>query len=403
MTRFAKSESPRVMIIAGGEWQVPLIRKAKAMGCYVINSNLYPDSPGFKFADVGLVANVLDKEKNLAFAREHQPDAVITDQSDIAVPTVAYICEELGLPGIGVDMAHLFTNKYAMRSFLAEHGFPCPAYRLCGTLEEAMDFAHETGLPLILKPPQNQSSRGVLKVTAQDELPAAFAHARSHSHSGAVLVEQFIGGVEHTVEGYKSPKGCDTLAISRKNHYAHNPMVASRLLYSWEDADADYDELGQLNARLVESMGLPFGITHAEYKSFEGQFYLVEIAARGGGTKLSSHMIPLMSGVDANELLILHALGETPPLPVPEKRIIYAALDFLVFADGHVAAIDGAEDVLAHPNVIDFQLGVRPGDTVRPAADDRSRHGHIIAHAETRESLLSMLAELSALVRVTYA
>ena len=37
----------RLMIIAGGTWQVPLVKKAKELGCFVVNSNLYEDSPGF--------------------------------------------------------------------------------------------------------------------------------------------------------------------------------------------------------------------------------------------------------------------------------------------------------------------------------------------------------------------
>ena len=64
----------------------------------VVVSNLYPDSPGFEFADIGVVADVRDRERNLEIAREHHPDAIVTDQSDIAVPTVAYLCECLGLP-----------------------------------------------------------------------------------------------------------------------------------------------------------------------------------------------------------------------------------------------------------------------------------------------------------------
>ena len=55
----------RLMIIAGGTWQVPLVKKAKELGCFVVNSNLYEDSPGFKYADVTAVADVRDKEKNL--------------------------------------------------------------------------------------------------------------------------------------------------------------------------------------------------------------------------------------------------------------------------------------------------------------------------------------------------
>ena len=89
------------MVIAGGAWQCPIVKSAKKMGHFVICSNLYEDSPAFQFADVGIVADVLDKDKNLEIAREYRPDAVLTEQSDIAVPTVAYIAEQLGLKGIG--------------------------------------------------------------------------------------------------------------------------------------------------------------------------------------------------------------------------------------------------------------------------------------------------------------
>ena len=41
----------RVMVIAGGTWQVPLIKKVKSLGYEVVNSNLYEDSIGFKYAD----------------------------------------------------------------------------------------------------------------------------------------------------------------------------------------------------------------------------------------------------------------------------------------------------------------------------------------------------------------
>jgi carbamoyl-phosphate synthase large subunit len=87
----------KIMVIAGGDWQIELIKKAKAMGHYVICSNLYEVSPAFPYADACEVCNVLDKEGNLRIAQKYQPDAVISDQSDIAVPTVAYVSEKMGL------------------------------------------------------------------------------------------------------------------------------------------------------------------------------------------------------------------------------------------------------------------------------------------------------------------
>ena len=51
----------KIMVVAGGSWQCPIVKTAKEMGHYVICTNLYEDSPAFKYADAGLVANVLDK------------------------------------------------------------------------------------------------------------------------------------------------------------------------------------------------------------------------------------------------------------------------------------------------------------------------------------------------------
>ena len=42
-----------IMVIAGGDWQIELIKKAKSMGHYVICSNLYKNSKGFKYAESG--------------------------------------------------------------------------------------------------------------------------------------------------------------------------------------------------------------------------------------------------------------------------------------------------------------------------------------------------------------
>ena len=116
----------KIMVIAGGDWQIELIKKAKQMGHYVICSNLYEDSPAFPYADACEVANVLDKEKNLQIAQKYQPDAVISDQSDIAVPTVAYVNEKMGLRGIGTDKADIFTDKTLMRQRCKEAGLPVP-------------------------------------------------------------------------------------------------------------------------------------------------------------------------------------------------------------------------------------------------------------------------------------
>ena len=75
----------KILIVGSGRWQLHLIKAAKAAGLYVINTNLYEDSVGFRFADVGLAVDIYDLEKHVAIGREYGIDAVVTDQIDIAV------------------------------------------------------------------------------------------------------------------------------------------------------------------------------------------------------------------------------------------------------------------------------------------------------------------------------
>lgn len=393
----------RLMVIGGGEWQVPIVQTAKEMGIFVVNTNLYPDSPAFHVADAGVVIDVLDKEKNLDCAREYGIDAVITDQSDIAVSTVAYVSEQLGLPGIGTNTSSLFTNKFKMRELCSKQGFPTPQYKLCQELSDAYSFIDECGLPIVVKPPANQSSRGVAKVSSIDQVSDAYKNALQYSHDGKVLLEEFLGGVELTVDGVQlNAGGHYCLATSFKTHYKHNEMVASQLWFSQDHCDINYDELHRQHNRLIKEMLLPFGLTHAEYKYYQGKFYLIEVAARGGGTRLSSDIVPLMGGIDSNQLLIRMALGEkiTSICPVYKDRV--AALDFFEFKPGHVKAITGAEKLMAIRKVVSMGLNVEVGDVITPARDDRARHGYVIAYDANADALRNLLAEIHQTIQVHY-
>lgn len=396
-------QQKRLMVIAGGSWQVPLIRKAKAMGLFVINSNLFPDSPGFRYADVGLVADVRDQQKNLAFARQYQPDGIVTDQTDLSVPTVAYLCEELGLPGIGPAKAELFTNKYQMRQFLRERGYPTPEYKLCQSPADAADFAAKFGYPIVLKPPANQGSRGVFVVSADSELLCRYAEAHRFSHNDQVLAEQFLPGPELSVEGFKTGDRHYTLAVGRKKGFPHNPVVALELIYSHADEELDFETLKQQHNTMVEEMGLSFGITHAEYIFSQDRFVLVEVAARGGGGNISSQVVPAISGINVHELLIRMSLGATVNSLAPgASSSPFVGLSFFNFESGVVRAVCGVETVRTLPGVLEISISVRSGQRLEPPSDGSSRHGHFIASAGSAKELQSLCRRIYEEVRVAY-
>ncbi len=383
----------RVMVIAGGKWQVPLLKKLKCMGFEIVCSNLYPDSVGFQYADYCEVADVRDWDKNLDIAKKYKVDAVFTDQSDIAVPTAAYVSEQLGLRTIGIKLAELFTNKYCMREYLKENTFPYPEFKICKELNEAKQFFIDLKHDAIIKPLDSQSSRGIYEIHVLEDLDRYFDNTKSNSKDqSSVLIERYVQGTEFTVDGIVVDGKHHTLAISEKSHYDFNQNVADALYFSYSNDTYDYNALRKLNDEIIQSTGLPFGLTHAEYKLENGTFYLIEMAARGGGTKISSDIVPYMTGIDNYALWIHSVLDdkiEYPIIDLEEMKKRYMVLQFLDYpVEGRkIKEICGVEDIKALEQIYDFGLNIQAGDVLKKATDDSNRIGYYIAKGSSVEDL----------------
>src|ERR1700728_764695 len=116
----------RVMIVTASGNQIPLINKAKTMGCEVLATDSRAAAAGLALADRSAVANTTDMQELLRVARDFAPDAVLSEQTDVAVPTVAYVAEQLGLNGIGYEVAQRATDKWRMREACRHAGLPTP-------------------------------------------------------------------------------------------------------------------------------------------------------------------------------------------------------------------------------------------------------------------------------------
>lgn len=130
----------KVMVLPGTESQVTLIKKLQQIGYEVLCVDPNENAPGLKVADCYEHADILDVERCLAIAKNNHVQAVLSDECDIAMPTIAHINREIGARSIGDDLAQLYTNKYLMRDFSSKIGLPCPKYKECNSLDEAITF-----------------------------------------------------------------------------------------------------------------------------------------------------------------------------------------------------------------------------------------------------------------------
>jgi biotin carboxylase len=389
-------------VLGGGQWQLPTIELAQSMGYRVLVTDMYQERPAYAIADAHEVVDITDRDATLAAARRHGIDGIICDTTDVGVPTMAYVAEQLGLPSIGQLAAERFTNKYLMRKLTAEAGVQSVGHYRVASLEELVAGAAALGYPVVVKPADNQSSRGVHRVDKPAGLAPAWEDARRFTKKPTVLVEEFLRGTEITVEGLMMAGGYTTLAISDKDHFPHRPEVANRLTYPGAFDDRVMRTIRETNEAVVRTLGLESGVTHAEYMVHGGAVRLVEIAARGAGSYVYTHIAPHVAGIDAPRLYLQFVMGEAPTVSDPGTRRA-ANLEFFSFPAGRVTAIHGVAEAQALPGVAKILLEFGVGDVLQPPDDDRSRPGLMVVLGDTRAQVLAVSAEVKRTVKVEVA
>ena len=385
------------MIIAGGPWQMALIRRASDMGLRTVVTDRSPDAPGRAVADVFHCIDMHDVGGLLRIARDERVDLVISDQTDRAVPVVARLNAALELPGIRPETALRFTNKKAMRRALQGAGIPLPRHTTAGSLDEARSAAAKLGYPLVIKPLASQSSIGVFRIDDERQLVARFDACRAES-GGEILVEEYIDGPEITVEGMAIAGRHHILAISEKAHYPELPCVAFRLAYP-AHLNGEMDRtLSAIADRAIEARGLIDGLTHAEYRLRDGTPYLLEVAARGCGHGVVSTIVAHASGVDVYGVLLRRLMGEDVDLPPLRRRA--GLLEFFRLRPGRVRAVRGLEEARRRGLAHCIHLPLAPGDTISPPTNDTDRGGYFIVLDETRQAVETKADEIRQLVQV---
>lgn len=390
----------RVMIVGGSKWQLDIIKSVKAHGFETIVVDISGQAPGKAVADIFYQADSNDREALLAIARKHDIAFAIAEQTDRVVPIVAYINEQLNLPGIRPDVAARFTDKYLMRNALNGTGLAMPAYFLVSSAEEAVEAGHKTGYPLILKPRSSQSSLGVFKIMDKGELMRKFAESLQFSRDGSLLIEQYIPGTEITVEGFCIGRKCYPLAISEKEHYPQNDCVSRKLMYPPAYGAAKMQAIKAYITRVVETLGLETGIFHAELKIDGDRIFLIEVAARGGGHKIASVIVPQVSGVDMYDLLIRSLDGQS--IAIDGIGNGAAVLGFFDFEPGVVSKVTGAERIKADKRIYELHFNFNEGDEIRKAQDDITRAGYYIALCKDRKELEELDRLILSTVGVEY-
>jgi biotin carboxylase len=392
-------EKQKIMILGAGRDQIPIIKKARQMGFFAIVVSVSGNYPGFAIADKSYEIDVVSKERVLEVAQFEKICGIVTDQLDAAVPTVAYVAEKMGLPGIGYDCALKFTNKYTMRQICEKIGIPVPKHFQAATLDEAVQCAKELDFPFMIKPVDGAGSKGVSKVSNSGELERKFEHAHDYSRSRKVIMEEFFPGAEFAVVGFVINYQYTNLGIGERFYFDVSDLfIPKRTLFPSLLSQDMKDKIMQIDNRLFAHLRPKFGNTYSEYLvNFEtGDVRLVETTIRGCGNFTSSDLVPLACGIDVNELLISIASGNGDVKIDHAKRINRASGSlFFHLPEGTIREIRGLDEVSRLPGVYQVHLGgLEVGKQIGHMMDKGDRIGPILISGEDRADLQNVINQI---------
>lgn len=381
----------RVMILGASRYYIRSILAAKELGCEVLATDREPDSEGFRYADCHEAVDITDVPGSIAVAKKYGIDAVVA-VNDYGVSTAAAVSQELGLAGISPQVAEYATSKAWMRIKWQEAGVPSAAFRVVRTLDEAVHAAEELARwPLVMKPADSRggASRGVSKIDGPEQLRPALEFAQSFYDDQSVVVEEFLDGIEHSIETITYEGETHILAISDKVKTPPPYRVDKSVIYPTIFTGEDREQIHRVARAAVRALGIEVGAAHVEMCSTRDGPKLFELGARCGGGGTPDPIVPFLTGIEMFKEVVRIALGEKPLrlTPLYTKGCIYR---FLTPRPGTVKAIRGLEEVRRWPGILDCEVLVGVGQEVRQVRSGGDRAGFVIAGGETREEAIAL-------------
>lgn len=363
----------KLMILGAGIYQVPLIKRAKELGFYVIIVSINGNFPGFALADKIYYLDTRDFEGILKAAREENIDGIITTGTDVAVKAMGYVNDKLELSGIGWNAALLSTDKALMKKAFIDGGVSTSTFEKAYTAKEAIAFFNKVNKPIMLKPVDSSGSRGVTKVSSAKEIVDTFDSILSYSQKDYIVVEEFVDGYEIGVDLFIKNHMVIINAIHGKIT-KHNGVTDVPIghYFPFECSGTLRESIIKESNNVVKAIGFDNCAVNMDVIISNDYPYILEASGRCGATCIPE-LISRHYGIDYYELMIKTAMNENYSFNISE---LTPCIGKLIVSDvaGKIIkeerkTIDRSTEV-----VFDYELGHK----IRKFHVGPDRLGHII-------------------------
>lgn len=371
----------KLMILGASILQLPAIEKAKEMGLDVVVVDMNPDAVGFKVPGIEKeIISTIDIQAVISAAKRHRIDGIMTLATDMPMRTVAAVAKEMNLIGIDEETALKATNKAEMRKALQLNNVPIPKFYVVSNKDEYKEVVKQFNIPFIVKPADSSGSRGIFEVKDihnDDLIIEAYDYCHPFSKVGDVVVEEYMEGPEVSVETLTVNGECHVIQITDKlttgaPHYVEMGHSQPTTL-----SNEIAEQISKVAKAANKAIGIKNGPSHTEIIVTKEGPKIVELGARLGGDNITTHLVPLSTGVNMVECCIKIALGEIPD--IKKKWNKGSAIRYFEQHAGVIDSIEGVDKAEEIDGVQQISIVHGVGEEVTEINSSGERMGFVIA------------------------
>lgn len=344
----------KALVLCGGVPQIALIKELKSRGITTLLADMNENVGARAYADEFYKVSVLDVDAIENLAREQKVDFLITVCADQVLQVVAEVSERLNLPCyIDFETAVNVSKKSYMKTIFAENGIPTSQFAIMDKLDT--EKIPHLCYPLIVKPVDAYSSRGVTKVTSPDSLSEAFDIAINISRSKNAIVEEFVEGDEVTVDAYIEDGVAHVLCLTNLYKIGEDgKFIINRSRIPAEVSEEVSEKIRDAVQKIADSFGLKNTPMLVQLITDGENISVVEFCARtGGGIKFL--MIKKESGFDVVKAVLDLTLGNKPHVEEFTRPDTFTVNEFVYCNPGTLERLEGFDELLSEGVIADYK------------------------------------------------
>ena len=376
----------KALVLAGGIAQVALIEELKRRGYKTLLADMNPKCVAANYCDEFHPVSAMDVPGIQALAKEQNVDMVLTACADQIIVAEVEVCEALGLKTyLDLETVKLVSDKHFMKDVFMKNDIPTSRYVVVDRFEE--EKIAGLRYPLVVKPVDAYSARGVRRCNNLEEVKEFLAEAIEISRTKTAVVEEFVEGEELTVEAFVCKGKATVLCIGCKQKLNNGRFVLSGSLYPANISAELIEEINQTTQKIADAFRLYNSPININMITDGKHGYVLEFCARTGGF-VKYEITKIMSGFDPIKAIVDMHEGIDPEVGDVKAENKYLMTCYLYCSEGTLDRYEGFEEMLRQGIISRYYLVRNKGHQFKGITSQGDRAAGFFVQDDDYDNLL---------------